>query len=256
LALIFTDPADGRLTDVASVGLAYRAETAVGKLTLRGGATLALAGAGLNRPDRRARFAAGDLELLDHAWLTHPVATVTSQFGLELNVTNLLTVSANSRIDVSGRGYLGGLSGGNNVQRGRTLGNTPEGGSLHRNGGSYGGLGAFGSHEEFVNAVYGAYRDPNEPGSGGGSDNGAAGNGGGLVRITAGSIWNSKAKSWRNGGNGVTWAGGGSGGGIKLTCRQLERRRRDSSAWWHRHFVRGWRWRRPHRGDLRFRSGL
>ncbi len=219
-AVIFTDPADGRLTDVASVGAAYRAATAIGKLTVSGGATAALADAGLNRPDRRAHFAAGGLELLEHAWLTHPMATTTSQFGLELNVTNLLTVSTNSRIDVSGRGYLGGYSGGNGDPRGRTLGNTLEGGSTRRNGGSYGGLGAFGSAEQFVNVVYGVYRDPNEPGSGGGSDAGAGGNGGGLVRITAGSV-QLDGHLLANGGNGVTWGAGGSGGGIKLTAATL-----------------------------------
>ncbi|HSH15744.1 MAG TPA: hypothetical protein VLD18_06910, partial [Verrucomicrobiae bacterium] len=214
--VIFTDPADGRLTDFASLGANYRAETAVGKLTVRGGSTVALADAGLNRPDRRAQFAAGDIALLDHSWLTHPVATVTSQFGLELAITNNLLVDDTSRIDVSGRGYLGGLGGGNNDQRGRTLDNVLEGGSLCRNGGSYGGLGAFGSSEQFVNGVYGAYRDPNEPGSGGGSDNGAGGNGGGLVRITARNL-ELEGAILANGGHGATWAGGGSGGGIKLT---------------------------------------
>ena len=47
-------------------------------------------------------------------------------------------------------------------------------------GGSYGGLGGGPS-----NAVYGNLGDPNEPGSGGAASVGPAGNGGGLIRISA-----------------------------------------------------------------------
>ncbi|HAV61008.1 MAG TPA: hypothetical protein DCY13_01415, partial [Verrucomicrobiales bacterium] len=216
-AVIFTDPADGRLTDVATIGTTYRAETTIGRLTLRGGATADLANAALNRADRRALLSAGDIEMLDNAWLTHPPANLTSQFGLELNVTNQLAVSTNSRIDVSGRGYLGGRSGGNDGWTGRTLGNTTEGGSYRRSGGSYGGLGASGTAEPIVNTTYGLARDPNEVGSGGGADSDFGGSGGGLVRLTVGAL-SLEGQILANGGSGTSWGGGGSGGGIKLTA--------------------------------------
>src|SRR5690606_26248866 len=152
-ARIFTDPADGRLTDVAAVGDTYRSELAVGRLVIRNGATVEIVDAARARADRRGPLVAGAVALRGLAWLARPVATSTSQFGLELEIASSLVISADSRIDVSGRGYLGGRAGNNSDNRGRTLGNTVEGGSLRRSGGSYGGLGAFGSGEPFVNAV-------------------------------------------------------------------------------------------------------
>src|SRR5690606_18001868 len=132
-----------------------------------------------------------------------------------------LTISTNSRIDVSGRGYLGARSGGNGGNVGRTLGNTTQGGSDRRNGGSYGGLGGLGSiNAGMINATYGSFRNPDELGSGGGSDNGPAGNGGGLVRISAQQV-SLDGQILANGGDGVTWGGGGSGGGIKITTSTL-----------------------------------
>jgi hypothetical protein len=79
--------------------------------------------------------------ITNNARLTHPFTTTDSQFGLDLSVSNSVTVDVSSQIDVSTRGYLGGLSGGNNSQSGRTLGNTTVNASTRRNGGSYGGLG-------------------------------------------------------------------------------------------------------------------
>ena len=163
------------------------------------------------------------LVLTNGAVLTHPGADLTSEHRLLITV-GTLTISTNSRIDVSGRGYLGGLSGANFAsQTGRTFGNTTVGGSLRRNGGSYGGMGGFGSAEAFANAVYGAYRDPNEVGSGGGSDVDAAGNGGGLVRLSVGTL-NLEGQILANGGPGSAWGGGGSGGGIKITTGTLSGR--------------------------------
>ncbi|MBK8001596.1 MAG: hypothetical protein IPK15_23560 [Verrucomicrobia bacterium] len=160
------------------------------------------------------------LVLTNGAVLTHPGADTVVEHRL-LITANTLTISTNSRIDVSARGYLGGLRDGNAANAaGRTLGNTTVGGSLRRNGGSYGGVGGFGSAEAFANAVYGSFRDPNEVGSGGGSDSDPAGNGGGLVRISVETL-NLEGQILANGGAASTWGGGGSGGGIKITAGTL-----------------------------------
>jgi hypothetical protein len=169
-----------------------------------------------------ARF--HSLILTNGAVLTHSAAGtgigVNEPRGLELVLTNLI-IEAGSRIDVSAKGYLGGLSGANAERSiGRTLGNRMDGGSWRRSGGSYGGTGGFGNPETYANPSYGDFRDPNEFGSGGGSDLGAGGNGGGLVRITAQSI-ELDGQILANGGNGVTWSGGGSGGGVKLVAASL-----------------------------------
>jgi hypothetical protein len=94
---------------------------------------------------------------------------------VELIVDDTLTIDASSHVDVSDRGYLGGLRDSNNGQSGRTLNNTSNGGSTRRNGGSYGGAGGFGNAGGTVNVLYGTSQDPDAPGSGGGSDSGPAG---------------------------------------------------------------------------------
>jgi hypothetical protein len=152
--------------------------------------------------------------------LSHPVGDLISQYGLELIVDETLAVHATSRIDVTARGYVGGRSGGNPVNEGRTLGNTSEGGSTRRNGGSHGGSGAFGNAGGTVNVLYGDPNDPNDPGSGGGSDSGAAGNGGGVIRLHVRDLV-VNGNIFATGGNGAGWGGAGSGGSIKLVTRSF-----------------------------------
>ena len=219
-ARIFTDPADGKLTDIAARGDSYRADFSISELIARNGATVEVADAARDRADRRGMLRANSVSLRNHARLTHPPANASSQFGLELIVANNILVDSASLIDVSGRGYLGGRSGANTGNQGRTMGNTTEGGSLRRCGGSYGGLGAFGNTDQVVNSVYGSLRDPNELGSGAGSDGGAGGSGGGLVRITAGNLV-LEGQILANGGAGGWLGGGGSGGGVKISTDTL-----------------------------------
>src|SRR5205823_2048126 len=123
---------------------------------------------------------------------------------LELMVTNEIVVSADSRIDVSGKGYLAT----------RTTGNTTVGGATGTSGGSYGGRGG----GPTPNAVYGNYADPDDWGSGGGNQSGGGSAGGGLVRLAAGTLVldgqllaNGTLTSWE----------GGSGGGIYVTVNTL-----------------------------------
>jgi hypothetical protein len=82
-------------------------------------------------------------------------------------------------------------------------------------GGNYGG----GS----VNAVYGDFMNPNEVGSGGGGEsydgNYYGGSGGGLVRITAGTL--TVNGSILADGGGSWYRGGGSGGGVWLNVGTL-----------------------------------
>ena len=108
------------------------------------------------------------------------VTTFGPLYRLDLFVTNAITVSADSRIDVSGLGYLPG----------RTSGNTTIGGATVANGGSYGGLGNSIYGGGAPNSVYGDYANPDDWGSGAGPYVGNGnGSGGGLVRLTAGSLF-------------------------------------------------------------------
>lgn len=81
--------------------------------------------------------------LTNQAVLTHSPCTEARMYKLDLTVSDTIAVSADSRIDVTGCGYLPG----------RTAGNIAVGAASGNSGGSYGGLG--GSHEGRANPVYG-----------------------------------------------------------------------------------------------------
>ncbi|HEV8719169.1 MAG TPA: tandem-95 repeat protein [Candidatus Binatia bacterium] len=159
-----------------------------------------------------------NIVLLNGAVLTHSPTTGTTQGKLDILVTGTIQIDNTSRIDVSGRGFLGGGQPGNpSSTNGMTVGfqATNQSGTA----GSYGGLG--GNFSGSTNPVYGDFRNPNEVGSGGGGFQGApAGNGGGLVRIVAQSIMLNGAIR-ANGGVATSFSSGGSGGGIRIDAGTL-----------------------------------
>ena len=171
------------------------------------GGTLVVAGGTLTATNIQA----SSLLLTNSAVLTTFGPTATQVYQLDVFVTNAISVSANSRIDVTGLGYLPGY----------TTGNTTVGGATGDSGGSYGGLG----HNGFfysgttANAVYGDYANPDDWGSGGGINS----SGGGLVRLVAGSLF-LDGQVLADGQNQVSWPGyysGGAGGGIYVSVGTL-----------------------------------
>ena len=185
-------------------------------LTLSGGTLVAdrVSAAALTL-DRAALIAtniqASSLLVTNSGLITTFSPTATQVYPLVVFVTNAVNVSANSRIDVTGLGYLPGY----------TTGNTTVGGATGDSGGSYGGLG----HNGFfysgttANAVYGDYANPDDWGSGGGINS----SGGGLVRLVAGSLF-LEGQVLADGQNQVSWPGnysGGSGGGIYVSVGTL-----------------------------------
>ena len=249
------DPADGDLTQATSVGKTYTGVfIAADKVVITGkawvssadpillGAETTIGGAGLLSADPITVDAGNEL-IIDGGTLygdtngitadtitvrnggliTHWGATNRVTHALVLNA-GTLSLDGTSKINVSGKGYIGGYPGGvNGDATGRTLGNLA--GSTTSNGGSYGGLGGGGS----VNALYGSDFDPVDLGSGGGGyrylyggndSYYAGGSGGGHVRITAGTI-NLAGSILADGANGNSYSGAGSGGGIRLSVGML-----------------------------------
>ena len=154
------------------------------------------------------RFSATALSLTNSAVFSHP-STAEEVHKLELEIVGTLTVGRGSRIDVTGKGYLGG----------RTAGNTTEGGASGLSGGSHGGLG--GVYRGESPAVFGDYADPNEWGSGGslapdGRDAPGA-SGGGIIRIEADRL----ELEGQLIANGDTGFGGGAGGSIYVDANVL-----------------------------------
>ena len=150
-------------------------------------------------------------------------SVLTHSTGLEdgLNIqTKLLLVDATSRIDVQGRGYLGGVVPGNPSCNGVTNGGQL--GAHERSGGSYGGYG-FTDSGTGTNSTYGDPRNPAELGSGGSCGGGyRGGNGGGRVSIAASGTMEVEGliNADGNGGAGSN-AGSGSGGAVKITASTL-----------------------------------
>lgn len=157
-------------------------------------------------PQHELPIVAGTVLLEKGGVLSHLATTPDNVYTLQVT-TGQLTVDAQSKIDVSGKGY----------RSGDTLGNLPAGGAWGNSGGSYGGAGYVA--DGATNAVYGDRQNPILPGSGGGLVNAnRGGSGGGVVKITTrlaqidGSVL---AQGGQDSGP------GGSGGSVLLDARTL-----------------------------------
>src|SRR4051812_45331355 len=143
------------------------------------------------------------LLLTNDAVLTHSSCSPTETHTLDLIVTNQIVVSSNSRIDVSGKGYLAG----------RTTGNATVGGATGKGGGSHAGLGGYDVWGR-SGRTYGNFASPSDWGSGGGS-----GPGGGLVKVEAGTF-ELDGQLLANGPSG--YDGAGAGGGVLVIVNNLQ----------------------------------
>ena len=179
------------------IGQTSDEEVTIGKLVVTGAVAA---------PDHDLVISADNVSIVDEGYLTHRYTDETAEYALKLNVTNQLSIDSNASINVSGRGYLPGYTIGNTTEGGAT-GDTESDGSA----GSYGGLGG----GETTNWTYGDFTNPNKLGSGGSR----TGNGGGLVRITAGTA-EINGSIHANGYPGYR-STAGSGGGIRLDVGTL-----------------------------------
>jgi len=158
------------------------------------------------------------LTLRNGATITHSPTTATTLGKLDITVFGTLQVDSTSRIDVTGKGFLGGNQPGNPFGlNGMTAGFQQ--GATGSSGGGYGGSG--GVLNGVTNAVYGDFKNPNEPGSGAATFGVPTGNGGGLVRIVAQSVQLDGVIKADGGVASEVNAGGGSGGGIRIDVGDL-----------------------------------
>jgi len=216
---LYIDPTEGDLTQVSAVGNSYAGIFAPESLTITGKARILSASKlqatgdlivdGGSLYTAYNDITADTVTVKNSGLIAHLAATKSATYKLELNALTLLTIDATSRIDVTALGYLGGET------SGRTYGNTTTGGSVYFNGGSYGGLGGRYNSGYAVNSVYGDPLDPSDPGSAGGSYDTFGGNGGGVIRLKAGTL-TVDGSILADGGNATTGAGGGSGGSIRI----------------------------------------
>ncbi|HEX2835650.1 MAG TPA: Ig-like domain-containing protein [Thermoanaerobaculia bacterium] len=167
-------------------------------------------------------LALADLMLVDGATLS-----VSEETKLDVTITNRLFVDGDSRIDVSGKGWLGGLARreDNSFTNPSLSGRAPGGidGALHASA-SHAGIG--GAFEGSTNATYGSFSEPADFGAGGSASANAAsagGNGGGAMRLSGDRfvLAGSTLANGVSGANGVNGAFGGAGGSIDLRARAL-----------------------------------
>ncbi|HEX7833143.1 MAG TPA: hypothetical protein VF787_26040, partial [Thermoanaerobaculia bacterium] len=161
-----------------------------------------------------------DLMLVDGATLS-----VSEETRLDLTITDRLFVDADSRIDVTAKGFLGGLatrednSFTNPSRSGRTL----SGSGATNASASHAGIG--GASTGATNTTYGSITDPEDFGAGGAAHTASAlpgGNGGGAMRIRGGTGLARFVVAGPISADGAagSWAAG-AGGSIDLRARAL-----------------------------------
>ncbi|TNF24168.1 MAG: hypothetical protein EP329_25530 [Deltaproteobacteria bacterium] len=156
----------------------------------------------------------GDVVIESGGVLRHHDATTTSTQKIDILVDSL-RVKTGGKIDVAARGYIGGDSA-NYI--GYTFDNSTTGGAGYNIGGSHGGQGDVPSGTP--GHVYDDFRNPRQPGAGGGRNNQSTsyrgGDGGGVIRVTArvGGYIVIDGDVGADGANGVTYGAGGAGGSI------------------------------------------
>ncbi|MCA9505143.1 MAG: hypothetical protein KC616_18775 [Myxococcales bacterium] len=199
---------------VASPGARYAADWRFDEVVLRGGVT--------------QRFAdpvtvAGAVTIGERSVLTHPPTTRTPSYEPALDLAaGAVTIAADSRIDVSARGYLGGTAG----VAGDTIGNLPAAAGV-RDGGSHGGRGGDDTSVAGSPApTHGDARDPQDLGDGGsGPSSGISrgGSGGGRVFLVADDLV-VEGSIRADGGlpTGTSQIGMGAGGTLNLVVGRLD----------------------------------
>jgi len=161
---------------------------------------------------------------------TVPSTTAADQ-KIDLTITDHLYVDGDSSVDVSRRGYMGGLeanadsSGSNPSPNGVTRGRVTTGGATSGASGSYAGIG--GDDAGATNATYGSITAPVDLGSGGAADSTSrrGGQGGGSTYIHAATGGLGKVvvagALLGDGESGVNIGGAGSGGSIHVTANEI-----------------------------------
>ena len=197
------------LDSVAAPGDTYVGVYRFENVTLRGGGFFELGD---------MLLVSGAMDITEWGVLTHYDAATAFESRLDLTV-GALWIAGTGAIDVSGRGYLGGLHN-QSEDYGLTLGNLP--GSTPYAGGSHGGLG--GATSGTPNPVYGNAEQPGALGAGGsrGASGRRGGDGGGRVFIYAGAATvDGVIRADGEAGTGFS-AAGGAGGSIWLVTPALD----------------------------------
>ncbi|MBI4121998.1 MAG: hypothetical protein HY461_01565 [Parcubacteria group bacterium] len=149
-----------------------------------------------------------NFSLENTAVLTHPAATASAVYRLQITASNSFTTAVGAAINANSRGFYRGYT--TNGASG-TQAITGQTGVIY--GGSHGGNGG---HATTHPLAFDSITAPVEPGGGGGDDTGAGMSGGGYIKITTAAFTHNGAIS-ANGGTPASSGTGGAGGGIWIS---------------------------------------
>ncbi|HEX4263718.1 MAG TPA: hypothetical protein VH597_05210 [Verrucomicrobiae bacterium] len=140
--------------------------------------------------------------------------------GVNLTINNSLQVGAGAAINISGKGYAGGIGFLNGAGTSHAT-NYPfvftAGG-----GGAYGGSGGMSSTSARGGGAYGSTTNPATLGSGGGSGSAGGGGGGGVVALVVGGNLQVDGQIFADGLKGTNaHCGGGSGGSLWISAQSF-----------------------------------
>ena len=190
-----------------------------GELVLTNGASLHVYAAATNGADFGGLVSVtGNMSVANGCWV-YPYTHRTNGGPVLFEVAEL-RVASGGGFDADAKGWSGGEKG----QGGHGPGASSGAGSYDNGAGAgYGGAGGS-SWTRSGGAAYGSSNAPAQAGSGGDGSSGEerGGYGGGAVRIAAGGTVTLDGTLTARGENGAQWhSGGGSGGGIWVTCRRF-----------------------------------
>ena len=157
--------------------------------------------------------------------LTTYTNTTTDTYRVDVTTTGNFTITSSGTINLSGKGYRGGISGSVNGQG--PGGNTGAASTGGTSGGSYGGIGGIGTTGLAVATTYGSVEEPDDLGSGAGSAGAnVGGNGGGAIKLIVGGTLSQGGALNVSGTNGVNLGstiatGGGSGGSVWIDAATI-----------------------------------
>ena len=212
-----TFPSASTLT-LSGAALRVSSLTALGNVVLEsaGGRGSVLEQTGLSQ------WTIGNIVIKSGSKVTHRANGTQKLYAVNMRVLNDMVVEADGSVDVSGLGYVGGLSGVNGSGSGGGGGSTVSGGG----GAGYGGMGGTGSGGTVGGIWYSSVVSPNDLGSGGGGSNGVnGGSGGGRIDLAVAGMLTVNGTISADGsagnGSGNYGSGGGSGGAILLAAANL-----------------------------------
>jgi len=210
----------------ARLSIMPKGEVHCGSLSLTNGGAMDVCAPVTNGAYGALVSVVGDVDIASNSWINLTLDGSTNGASMRLVMRNL-TIQSGAGLNANGEGYAGGPTDASDAGIGGP-GSGPGAGDYGKfgaGGGGYGGIGGTGYGDGYHPAggsSYGSMNIPVDPGSGGGGTwSTAGGRGGGAVQIVAEGRITVNGTITANGADTFNQGGGGSGGGIYISCNKF-----------------------------------